>query len=61
VAAVEEPGREPSSQTWMWVKTGGPPDRPVILFDYATSRAQEVPVHLLDGYPSYGYERVVCC
>ncbi|HBM66175.1 MAG TPA: IS66 family transposase, partial [Pseudomonas sp.] len=33
--------------------TGGPPDRPVILFDYATSRAQEVPVRLLDGYRGY--------
>lgn len=50
---LKEPGREPSSQSWMWVQTGGPPDRPVILFDYATSRAQEVPTRLLDGYRGY--------
>lgn len=33
VQVLKEPGREPSSQSWMWVQTGGPPDRPVILFD----------------------------
>jgi hypothetical protein len=37
----------------MWVQTGGPPGRPVILFDYSTSRAQEVPTRLLDGYRGY--------
>ncbi|WP_122558874.1 IS66 family transposase, partial [Pseudomonas viridiflava] len=40
-------------QSWMWVQTGGPPDRPVTLFDYSTSRAQEVPTRLLDGYRGY--------
>ncbi|MFI8742161.1 IS66 family transposase [Pseudomonas sp. NPDC077405] len=50
---LKEPGREPSSQSWMWVKTGGPPDRPVILFDYSSSRAQEVPLRLLAGYRGY--------
>ena len=53
VQVLKEPGREPSSQSWMWVQTGGPPDRPVILFDYATSRAQEVPTRLLEGYRGY--------
>ena len=43
VQVLKEPDREPSSQSWMWVQTGGPPDKPVILFDYSTSRAQEVP------------------
>ena len=41
VQVLKEPDREPSSQSWMWLQTGGPPDRPVILFDYSTSRAQE--------------------
>lgn len=50
---LKEPDREPSGQSWMWVQTGGSPDRPVILFDYATSRAREVPVRLLDGYLGY--------
>src|SRR3546814_3438577 len=45
--------RDPSSHSWMWVQTGGPPGKPVILFDYTTSRAQEVPLRLLDGYRGY--------
>ncbi|WP_397451929.1 IS66 family transposase [Pseudomonas sp. NA-150] len=53
VQVLKEPDREASSQSWMWVQTGGPPDKPVILFDYSTSRAQEVPARLLDGYRGY--------
>jgi len=41
VLVLKEPDREPSSQSWRWLQTDGPPDRPVILFDYSTSRAQE--------------------
>lgn len=37
----------------MWVQTEGPPNLPVILFDYSTSRAQEVPSRLLEGYRGY--------
>ena len=37
----------------MWVQTGGPPNQPVIFFDYSTSRAQEVPSRLLAGYRGY--------
>lgn len=50
---LKEPGREATSQSWMWVQTGGPPGKPVILFDYSTSRAQEVPSTLLAGYRGY--------
>src|SRR5690606_32706240 len=39
--------------SWMWVQSGGPPDKPVILFDYTASRAQEVPLRLLEGYRGY--------
>ncbi len=50
---LHEPGRAPSAQSWMWVQSSGPPDKPVILFDYTASRAQEVPLRLLDGYRGY--------
>jgi transposase len=50
---LHEPGRDPTAQSWMWVQSGGPPERPVILFDYTTSRAQEVPLRLLDSYRGY--------
>ena len=53
VQVLHEPGRDPAAQSWMWVQTGGSPDKPVILFDYSTSRAQEVPLRLLEGYRGY--------
>lgn len=34
VQVLKEPDREPSGQSWMWLH--GPPDQPVILFDYST-------------------------
>ncbi|HEP8861237.1 TPA: IS66 family transposase [Pseudomonas aeruginosa] len=50
---LHEPGRDPTAQSWMWVQSGGPPGRPVVLFNYSTSRAQDVPLHLLAGYRGY--------
>ncbi len=37
----------------MWVQTGGPRNQPVVLFDYSTSRVQEAPTRLLEGYRAY--------
>lgn len=50
---LKEPDRDPTSQSWMWVQTGGPPNHPVVLFDYTSSRAQDVPLRLLEGYQGY--------
>jgi len=50
---LHEPGRDPSAHSWMWVQGGGPPDKPIVLFDYSASRAQDVPLRLLDGYRGY--------
>ncbi|MGS0738600.1 IS66 family transposase [Pseudomonas sp. GG8] len=53
VQVLKEPGRDPTSQSWMWVQASGPPDRKVVLFDYTSSRAQEVPLRLLESYRGY--------
>jgi hypothetical protein len=37
----------------MWVQASGPPDRKVVLFDYTSSRVQEVPLRLLESYRGY--------
>lgn len=37
----------------MWVQASGPPDRKVVLFDYTSSRAQDVPLRLLESYRGY--------
>ena len=50
VQVLKEKGRQPQSQSYMWVRRGGPPDQTVILFDYAPSRGGRVPVRLLEGF-----------
>ena len=60
VQVLKETGRAPTSKSYMWVQTGGPPDRPVIIYDYHPSRSGEVPIKLLAGYEGFlmtdGYE-----
>lgn len=76
VQVLKESGRKPTSNSYMWVQTGGPPGKPVVIFDYDPSRSGEVPVRLLQGYQGYlmtdgydgynklakteGIERLVC-
>ena len=53
VQVLKERDRSPSSQSYMWVQTGGPLERPVVVFDYDPSRSGAVPVRLLEGYQGY--------
>jgi transposase len=70
VQVLREPGRENTQDAYMWVFCGGPPGTPVRWFEYAPSRAAEVPRRVLfpadvdppplpfylqsDGYGAYG-------
>lgn len=60
VQVLKEKGKSPVSQSYMWVQTGGPPGKQVVIYDYDPSRSGEVPVRLLLGYRGYlmtdGYE-----
>lgn len=47
---LKEPGRPATSKSYIWVRRGGPPDHPILLFDYHPSRGGEVPLRLLDGF-----------
>lgn len=66
VQVLKEPGKTAQSKSYLWLQRGGPPDEPVILFDYDPSRSQAVPIGLLDGFAGYlqadgysGYNGVV--
>lgn len=66
VQVLKEPGKAPRSKSYIWVRRGGPPDTPLILYDYDPSRSQTVPLRLLEGYAGYlqtdgyaGYDAVV--
>jgi transposase len=76
VQVLKEPGRLATTKSYMWVQSGGPPGKPVTLFDYKPSRSAAVPQELLagwsgdlmtDGYRGYdavvaggGIEHLVC-
>lgn len=53
VQVLKEPDKPPTSTSWMWVRRGGPPDRPVVLFNYSPSRSQSVADELLDGFEGH--------
>jgi hypothetical protein len=60
VQVLKEQNKAASTKSYMWVQRGGPPGKPVILFDYDPSRSGTVPVRLLDGFSGFlqcdGYE-----
>ena len=67
VQVLKEKDRAPTSNSYMWVQTGGPPDKPVVLYDYDASRSARVPTRLLEGYKGYlmtdgydGYNVIAC-
>ena len=60
VQVLKEAGRAATSKSYMWVQTGGPPDRPVVIYDYNPSRGGDVPIELVTGFQGFlmtdGYE-----
>lgn len=53
IQVLKEPGRAATSDKFMWVSLGGPPDKPSVLFHYDPSRSKEVPLFLLEGFKGY--------
>lgn len=53
VQVLKEKDKAPTSNSYMWVQTGGPPDKPVVLYDYDPSRSATVPTRLLEGFKGY--------
>ena len=62
VQVLKEPDKPATSQSYMWVQRGGPPNRPGVLFNYEPSRSTATVERLLatyqgalmtDGYTSY--------
>ncbi len=60
VQVLKEVGKAAQSKSYLWVQRGGPPDQPIVLYDYDPSRSGQVPLRLLSGYTGYlqtdGYE-----
>ena len=60
VQVMDEPGRQNTALSYMWVARGGTPETPVILYHYAPGRGAEVAKEMLGDYHGYlqtdGYE-----
>lgn len=60
IQVLKEPGRAATSNSYLWVQRGGPPEQSAILFHYDPSRGQTVAKELLADYRGYiqadGYE-----
>jgi len=53
IQVLKEPDRPVTSDKYMWVTLGGPPDKQSVLFEYDPSRSQAVPLRLLEGFSGY--------
>ncbi len=66
VQVLKEPGKTAQSKSYLWLQRGGPPEQPVIVYDYDPGRGSGVPKRLLEGFTGYlqtdgydGYNAVV--
>lgn len=53
VQVLKEPGKIAQSKSYLWLQKGGPPDKPVVLYDYDPGRGAAVPKRLLAGFKGY--------
>ena len=50
IQVLKERDREPHSQSALWIRRGGPPDKPVVLVDYAASKSGQTAYGLLSEF-----------
>jgi transposase len=66
---LNEPGRDPTTKSYMWVFRRGDPQRPILIYQYHTTRAGDVANAFLrdfegtvqtDGYSGYDFLDTCC-
>lgn len=53
VQVLGEPGRASQTKSYMWVIRGGPPGKPVLIYQYHPTRSGDVARKYLSGYQGY--------
>ena len=53
VQVLAEPGRSPTTRSYMWLFRRGDPERPVMIFQYNETRSADVPAEFLRGFKGY--------
>jgi len=60
VQVLNEPERPDTSKSYMWLARGGPPETPLVIYEYHETRSSQHARDFLDGYSGYlqtdGYE-----
>ena len=55
-----EEDREDTQKSYIWLLKGGPPDKPIVLYEYRQTRSAKNAIELLEGFKGYlqtdGYE-----
>jgi len=52
VQVLKEPGKKPTTHSWMWTSARAGP-RPIVIFEYDPTRSKSVPNRLLEGFSGY--------
>ena len=55
IQVLKEPGRAPSTRSALWIRRGGPPERPVVLVDYRETKSAAAGATLLEGVRAKTY------
>jgi len=50
---LNEPGRNNTAKSYMWVFRGGDPDHPSLVYQYHPSRSGQIPLSFLNGYQGF--------
>lgn len=50
---LSQPGKTAKQKSYMWVFSGGPPDKYAILYHYGNTRASEVPLRFFEEFEGY--------
>ena len=53
VQVMGEEGRSDTDKSYMWLARGGPPEKPVVLYEYRQSRGGKHAKEILEGYSGY--------
>ena len=53
IQVLKEPGKKAETKSFLWIRSGGPPGKPVILLDYSPTRLGSVASSLLDDFHGY--------
>ena len=53
IQVLKEDARAPSSKSALWIRRGGPPDKPVVLVDYRQSKSGDAAYSILSEFKGY--------